>query len=46
MFPHSLEARLSALEQIIIIIILGGGGIPRPNPPGDSFASDLSAPKR
>ena len=39
MFPHSYEARLSALEQIIIIIILGGG-IPRPNPPGDSFASD------
>ena len=35
----SLEARLSALEQIIIIIIIGGGfpGVP---PKGDSFATD------
>jgi hypothetical protein len=41
MFPHSYEARLSALEQIIIIIVLGGGfPRPNPNPPGDSFASD------
>ena len=36
----SLEARISALEQIIIIIITGGW--PPRGPVGDSFASDSS----
>lgn len=37
----NLEARMSALEQIIIIIILGGGGIHKP-PVGDPFSPDLA----
>lgn len=38
----SLEARLTALEQLIIIIIVGGGRIPIhfPPPRGDNFATD------
>jgi hypothetical protein len=40
MSTGNLEARLSALEQIIIIIIIGGGGIVHP-PKGDSFSTDL-----
>jgi hypothetical protein len=38
----SLEARISALEQIIIIIITGGGHFPGVPPKGDSFASDTT----
>ncbi len=44
MSTEALEARISALEQIIIIIIVGGGGRGpgRPGPIPDSFASDLT----
>jgi hypothetical protein len=43
MATEALEARISALEQIIIIIIIRGGGVWGGGPPrGDPAATDLS----